>query len=188
MLASDPACEDLTDAVRGWILESPFIGFPKGHEPGAITVFLGRLTSRFLPHMARQSALPAQNLTRDPNVVQSLKEDSLIHDYGTLEGLAGMLDRTAALGEGRAKLNQGVKSIWCGHGTEDKGTSYEASETWIKRQTQVKDKEFKSYEGWSHQLHADLPETRQIFAQDVGDWIMARLEPDGAQPMTSSRL
>ncbi|EPE32798.1 alpha/beta-Hydrolase [Glarea lozoyensis ATCC 20868] len=188
MLASDPAYEDVTAGVRGWILESPFIGFPKGFEPGSVTVFFGRLAGRLFPHLARQSALPPQNLTRDPKVVESLKEDTLIHDYGTLEGLAGMLDRTAALNEGRTRLNKGVRSIWCGHGTEDKGTSYEASKAWVARQTQIQDKEFKSYEGWSHQLHADLPENTHIFAKDVGDWIMARLGPDDAQLKPASRL
>jgi acylglycerol lipase len=187
-LASDPKYEELTSSIRGWILESPFIGFPKGFEPSAVTVFFGRLAGKFFPHLSRHSPLPPENLTRDPNIVKSLKEDKLLHDYGTLEGLAGMLDRTAALNGGHTKLNEGVRSIWCGHGTNDMGTSYEASEAWMKQQTQVQDKEFKTYEGWSHQLHADLPDNRHVFANDVGDWIMARLRPDDTQLKSSSKL
>ena len=56
----------------------------------------------------------------------------------------------------------------------DKGTSYEASKKWFEQQSTVKDKEFKTYEGWFHQLHADLPDDREVFAKDVGDWILAR--------------
>jgi acylglycerol lipase len=188
MLASDPTYEDLASSIRGWILESPFIGFPKGFEPGTITVFLGRLAGKIFPHLSRQSALPPRNLTRDPEVVQSLQKDELLHDYGTLEGLSGMLDRTSALSGGHTKLNKGVRSIWCGHGTEDKGTSYEASRTWMEQQTQVQDKEFKSYDGWYHQLHADLPDNRHIFANDVGDWILARLGSENSQQSPASKL
>lgn len=179
ILASDPEYKDLTREIRGWILEAPFIAFPKGFEPGAVTVFMGRLAGKVLPHMKRYSPLPPENLTRDPEVAKSLTDDELVHDTGTLEGLSGMLDRTAALNTGTAKLNPGIKAIWLGHGTKDMGTSYEESKKWFDRQTSVDDKEFKTYEGWYHQLHADLPEDRPVFAKDVGDWILARLGPSG---------
>lgn len=179
ILASDPQYKDLMSSVRGWILESPFIGFPEGFAPGAVTVFMGRLAGRLLPHLHRMSALPAETLTRDPATVKSLKEDKLLHGNATLEGLSGMLDRTNHLNSGDARLNEGVRSLWLGHGTKDQGTSYEESKKWIERQTQLQDKEFKTYEGWWHQLHADLPETRPVFAKDVGDWILARLGPEG---------
>ncbi|KAM3070431.1 hypothetical protein ACMFMG_010256 [Clarireedia jacksonii] len=176
-LASDSTYADLMPSIRGWILESPFIGFPKGYEPNFLTVFFGRLAGKVLPRMHMVNRLPPENLTRDPAVIKSMNEDKLMHNTGTLEGLAGMLDRTAALNEGKAKLNDGVKSLWLGHGTEDKGTSFEASEKWFQEQTaNVPDKEFKKYEGWYHQLHADTPETNKIFAKDVGDWILARCE------------
>ncbi|KAG9239287.1 lysophospholipase-like protein [Amylocarpus encephaloides] len=188
ILASDPQYEDLMPSIRGWILESPFINFPKGQEPGGITVFLGRLAGRFLPHKQRLSALPAENLTRDPEVVKSLKEDELIHDMGTLEGLAGLLDRAALLSQGKAKLNKGVRSIWLGHGTKDMGTSYEASDAWMRQQTQVKDREFKTYDGWYHQLHADQPDNRLVFANDVADWILARLGPEDVHQTSAAKL
>jgi acylglycerol lipase len=178
MLASDPTYLDLMPSIRGWILESPFIAFPKGFEPSSITVFFGRLAGKLLPHMKMKSPLPPENLTRDPAVIQSLKEDPLLHDTGTLEGLAGMLDRTAALSEGKTTLNKGVRSIWLGHGTKDMGTSYEASKKWLEAQTEVGDKEFRSYEGWYHQLHADLADNRDVFAKDVGNWILARVGDD----------
>ena len=184
-LASDPKYNDLMGSVRGWVLESPFIGFPKGFEPGFLTVFFGRLAGRVLPHRLLASGLPPENLTRDPEVIASLKEDKLLHGMGTLEGLSGLLDRTANLNEGKVKLNEGVNSIWIGHGTVDKGTSYEASKKWFDEQSTVKDKEFKTYEGWYHQLHADLPEDREVFAKDVADWILTR---SGQSVTTSSKL
>jgi len=180
-LASDPRYQDLMGSVRGWILESPFIAFPKGYEPSFVTVFFGRLAGKLLPKKRLASGLPPENLTRDPAVIASLKGDEWIHNMGTLEGLAGLLDRTANLNEGKVKLNEGVQSLWLGHGTQDKGTSYEASRKWFDRQTGVKDKEFKTYEGWFHQLHADRPEDREVFAKDVADFILARCE-EGVTP------
>ncbi|CCU80195.1 unnamed protein product [Blumeria hordei] len=175
-LASNPKYADLVGQIRGWILESPFIAFPKGHEPSAITVFFGRLARPILPRKQLQSALPAENLTRDPEVVHSLKTDALLHGLGTLEGLSGMIDRTNDLSSGKLKLNKTVKGIWLGHGTIDKATCYEGSKNWFNSQCQdINDKEFKSYDGWYHQLHADLPEDRPVFAKDVGDWIMKRV-------------
>ncbi|KAF4627782.1 hypothetical protein G7Y89_g10371 [Cudoniella acicularis] len=187
-LASDPKYADLMPSIRGWLLESPFIAFPKGFEPNAMTVFFGKLAGKLLPHMHRVSPLPPENLTRDPEVVKSIKEDELLHDTGTLEGLSGLLERTASLNEGKAKLNKDVKSIWLGHGTNDMGTSYEASKKWFQEQTQVEDKEFKTYEGWYHQLHADLPEDRPVFAKDIGDWILARSGNEEARVNIDSKL
>ena len=184
-LASGPTYKDLMGSIRGWLLESPFIAFPKGYEPSFLTVFFGRLAGKMLPHRQLASGLPPENLTRDPAVITSIKDDKLLHGMGTLEGLAGLLDRTAALNEGKVKLNEGVKSLWIGHGTQDKGTSYEASKKWFDEQDTVHDKEFKTYEGWSHQLHADLPDNREVFAKDVGDWILART---GEGVASSSKL
>lgn len=173
-LASDPQYADLANDIRGWLLESPFIGFPKGFEPSFLTVFFGRLAGKVLPNVHLYQAPPPENVTQDQSVIEDLKADKLIHGAGTLEGLAGMLDRTALLGSGKAVLNKGVRSIWLGHGTEDKGTDYEASKKWFDEQKGVQDKEFKTYEGWSHQLHADRPDNRAVFPKDVGDWILAR--------------
>lgn len=186
-LASDPLYEDVIKQIRGWILESPFIAFPKGFAPNFVTIFFGKLAAKALPKMQRISALPPENLTRDPNVVKSMKEDTLLHDYGTLQGLEGMLHRAELLDTGKAKLSPSVNSVWLGHGTEDKGTSYEASKKWIEAQTQLDDKEFKSYTGWAHQLHADLPETQPVFAKDVGDWILARVGSE-VQPAVQSKF
>ncbi|KAJ8065798.1 hypothetical protein OCU04_006461 [Sclerotinia nivalis] len=187
-LASDPKYADLMDSIRGFLLEAPFIAFPKGFEPTFLTVFFGRLAGKFLPNRQMVNKLPPENLTRDPEVIKSINEDTLMHNTGTLEGLAGMLDRTAAMNQGKTKLNPGVRSLWLGHGTEDKGTSFEGSEKWFNQQTGLTDKEFKRYEGWYHQLHADLPDNRDIFAQDVGDWILARCDGEEGGKVGQSKL
>lgn len=185
-LASDPEYEDLMPQIRGLILESPFIAFPKGFEPSFLKVFFGRLAGKFLPNMKLDNPIPPENVTRDPEVIQSLTDDKLLHGKGTLEGLSGLLDRTARLGSGEAKLNKGVRAVWLGCGTEDKGVSYDACKKWFDEQTQLKDKEFKTYEGWYHQLHADSPDNRDVFLKDVADFVLARC--DEGKPGDGSKL
>ncbi|TAQ89097.1 Acylglycerol lipase/Carboxylesterase [Chlorociboria aeruginascens] len=174
-LASDSQYESIVKQIRGWLLEAPFVGFPKGYEPSSLKIFFGRLAGRFLPHRQLYNPIPKENVTRDPAVVRDLIADKLCHDTGTLEALAGLLDRTAALYEGRTTLSPSVRSLWVGHGTDDKGTSYQESKKWFEKEN-VKDKEFKTYEGWSHLLHGDLPDNRDVFAKDVGDWILKRVD------------
>jgi hypothetical protein len=74
------------------------------------------------------------------------------------------------------------------HGTEDKTTWFEASRKWFDECTgAVADREFKAYEGWYHQLHADGPDSEQFF-RDVGDWILARCDGDeGRQPSVGTK-
>lgn len=187
-LASDPMYEDLMPSIRGWLTESAFIRFPKGQEPPALKVTMGRLAGRLLPRFQLAAPLPAENLTRDPEVVKSMVEDKLLHGHGTLQQLANMIDRAEALDSSRVKLNKGVKSLWISHGNADLGTSCEASEAWFARQTHVQDKELKIYDGWFHQLHADLPTDRDVFAKDVGDWILARCGTEEPRQAAESKL
>jgi acylglycerol lipase len=175
-LASTPQYEDIIKQVRGWILESPFIGFTAEEEPGWLTVFSGRLAGRLMPHFHLHRPIAPEKISRDPEVVASIKKDDLMHDTGTLEGLAGLLDRTAALSNGDAKLSRNVKSLVLMHGDADRVCSFEKAREWFDRQT-IEDGEFRVYEGFYHQLHSDLG--RERFYKEVKDWILERAGGDG---------
>ena len=95
-------------------------------------------------------ALQADLLCRDPAQRQRCIDDPLMHDTGTLEGLAGMLDRMGALGQGRVRVD-GARSLWVGHGTADGICEFEATRRWVEGSCGVADKTFKVYEGWFHQ-------------------------------------
>ncbi|KAG6357016.1 hypothetical protein INS49_014892 [Diaporthe citri] len=179
-LASTPEYEEgIVSRVRGWVLEAPFIDFPPAARPGALKVFAGRLAGRVLPRVKLANPIPPEDLTRDPAVVQSLRDDDLCHDTGTLEGLAALLDRTAELAAGRYRLSPRVRSLWLGHGDMDKATCFDASRAWFDRQGQIPDREFKKYEGAYHQLHADTG--REEFYADVERWILARCGDEPAE-------
>ncbi|KAL2126922.1 hypothetical protein VTI74DRAFT_11606 [Chaetomium olivicolor] len=190
-LACNPAYQDLVGKVRGWLLESPFIGFSPEEQPSAIKVFAGRLVGRLLPrYQMKHEILPA-HLSRDPEVVRSIAEDELMHNTGTLEGLAGLLDRTAALASGQVRPAKGggrIQSVWMGHGTEDKTTWFEASRKYFEECLgEVRDRTFKAYEGWYHQLHADGPQSVEFY-RDVGDWILERCDAARAEERAEGKV
>lgn len=178
LMCRDEYQESVVRRVRGWLLESPFISFSPEEQPSWLKVFAGRLAGRLLPHRQLKHDIAVQHLTRDPEVAKSILADELMHNTGTLEGLSGLLDRTEALAKGLVRPRPGgaVRALWIGHGTQDKTTWFEASKKYFDQYAgEVADKEFKAYEGWYHQLHADGPESVQFY-KDVGDWILARSE------------
>lgn len=172
-LASDPQYEDVVKQVRGWVLESPFIGFTAEEEPGWLTVLSGRLAGKLMPHFHLHRPIAPEKISRDPEVVADIKQDDLMHDTGTLEGLAGLLDRTGALGKGQAKLSKNVKSLVLMHGDSDRVCSFDKSKEWFERQN-IEDGEFRTYEGFYHQLHSDPG--RERFYDEVRDWVLERVD------------
>lgn len=179
-LAGTPAYAALASRVRGWVLEAPFLGFAPELQPHWLTVAGGRLASHLIPGFHLVRGVPPEHVSRDPAVQRSLAADDLCHDTGTLEGLAGMLDRTEQLARGAlAPRPDVVKSLLLLHGTADKATSFDRAKDWFERQAapQLKDATFKAYEGMYHQLHADYG--KETFYQDVADWILARVDGDG---------
>jgi acylglycerol lipase len=171
-LIGTPEYLDLMPQIRGWLLESPFIGLAT--KPNSFTVLAGRVAGKLLPHFQIKQVIPATDLSRDTLVQKSLEEDKMCDGTGTLEMFANMLDRGANLVDGKTKMNKGVQALWHAHGTGDKATSYPASKKWFEQQTALEDKTFKTYDGVYHQLHADLPETRVVFYKDAGDWILSK--------------
>lgn len=166
---------EVVSKVRGWLLESPFFGFPAGEEPSSLKITLGHLAGRFLPNFQLKHKIPAEYLSRDPEIVAMLEKDKLCHDTGTLEGMAALLDRVTEIASGHVKPGPNVKAIWLGHGDADRCTSFVASKKWFDESaTAVPDKTFRNYEKWVHQLHGEPLADRQLFYKEFGDWILER--------------
>ena len=190
--AQGPA--EIRKHIRGYLLEAPFVDFSHGSKPSSITVHVGRFVGRFLPHRQMVNRLDAKLVSRDPIVQKQMEDDDLCHDTGTLEGLAGMLDRTFDLASGKIKIGDdagegGVTRIWIAHGDKDGLTNFDGSKQLYERLT-AKDKEFKTYEGHFHRCKVDLKFIRhhiltlivhdepspykEAFMDDVANWIVAR--------------
>ncbi|KAK4967593.1 hypothetical protein LTR66_011911 [Elasticomyces elasticus] len=183
----------ITSRITGFLAESPFVALASSAKPFRITVVLGRLASKILPHYQMVNKLDINKITRDPVVNKELEADMLCHDTGTLEGLAGMLDRGLELESQRVTLRDSVEkkfSLWVGHGSADAICDYYAAKAWTEG-CAVQDKTFRTYEGWYHRLHSEPGNDKVLFADDVVDWILARSDysraaqgvvEDGARP------
>lgn len=178
MLASDAQYAELVSRVRGWILECPLVGFPAGLEPSRIKVLAGRLVGRLLPRHQLKHVVPPEHLSRDPAIVESVRNDALCHNTGTLEGLASLLDRTALLSSDQVRLGKQVRSVLLAQGTQDKVCSYDAAVKFVEQQHAIADKTSRSYDGAYHQLHAD--HCKDQFAEDLVNWILERCPEDPA--------
>ena len=148
--------KEIRRQIRGYLAESPFIGFHKDAQPARLTVVVGRLAARLLPSRQMVQKLDSKAMSRDPEVCEAFDKDQLCHDTGTLEGLAGLLKRAEELEKGEITIEDGdhVK-VWIGHGTGDKVCSYQATQGFMSRLL-VKDKEFRTYDGWFHKCMSVL--------------------------------
>ena len=146
--AQGPA--DVKRKISGFLAESPFIAIHKDSQPARFTVVAGRLAARVLPRRQMVQKLDPNMMSRDPEVCKQYHADDLCHDTGTLEGLAGMLRRAEQLETGAVtpKDEDGIR-VWVGHGSGDKVCSFEATQKFMDR-LEVKDKEFRIYDGWFH--------------------------------------
>jgi acylglycerol lipase len=175
-----------TRRIRGFLAESPFIALHPKSRPWKSTVVLGRLAGKLLPRFQMVNKLDLNLLSRDPEHKARVEADELCHDTGTLEGLAGMLDRAAMLEDGQVVISEGVGEggktrLWIGHGTADGICDFEATKRMFER-VEAEDRELRAYEGWYHQLHVEVGEDKVKYARDVIHWILERSGPlDGAE-------
>ncbi|KAL8821780.1 MAG: hypothetical protein Q9223_000253 [Gallowayella weberi] len=164
----------LRSQIMGYVCESPLIAIHEDTQPSKVTVVVGRLAAKLVPRRQMIRKIESRLLSRDESVCKDFENDELCHDTGTLEGLAGMLQRAEALDSGHLSFNDldGCK-LWVGHGTKDRVTSFEATARFMDR-LEIKDKTFRIYDGHYHKLHAEPGEDKVAFARDVADWILAR--------------
>lgn len=191
--------EEVRKHIRGYLLESPFVDFDPKSKPSSLTVFFGRIAGKLMAKRQLTNKLDPSLISRSADVCKQFDEDPLCHDTGTLEGLAGLLDRTNALSSGKITIRDnagegGVTRIWIGHGDKDGITSYSASKRLFDA-LQVKDKEFQTYAGYYHRreytvvgskgrrltmpVHDEPSPDGEKFRGDVADWILARSDPVG---------
>lgn len=167
--------------LSGVMASSPLIALHPSSRPGAFTVTMGRLAGRMLPNFQRHTALDPKLMSRDERVCADWAADELCHDTGTLEGLAGMLDRGIWLeslsGSDETEISRlrsaDLPPVWLGHGTGDLVTDYAASERFAAT-LGSKIATFQPYPGGYHKLHADTPDVKQKFASDVAHWILGK--------------
>ncbi|KAI4185745.1 MAG: hypothetical protein L6R41_003928 [Letrouitia leprolyta] len=172
--------------IIGYICESPLIAIHEDTKPSWLVVAVGRLASKIVPRRQMVQKIEPKFLCRDNELYREFEEDSLCHDTGTLEGLAGMLQRAEDLDSEKFPSNslEGC-SLWVGHGTDDRVTSFKATARFMER-ILVQDKTFRIYDGHYHKLHAEPGEDKLTFARDVADWVLVRSDKE-VDPLNDAR-
>ncbi|KAI9775266.1 MAG: hypothetical protein M1839_001318 [Geoglossum umbratile] len=159
--------------LTGYVVWSPLLQLHAPYAPSRPASFLLSLAARIFPNLTIPQKLAPEVVSRDPEVQKQFAEDKLNYPFGTTEGLWGMVERGKRLVDGAVAVDGG-RSVWVGHGTGDRLTSWEASRKWVEGVFEGEDKVLKSYEGFRHKLHEEPGEDKITFANDVADWILAR--------------
>ena len=131
----------------------------------AVLIALSKVLSRVWPSLSLATGLDAAGISRDPDVVETYKEDPLVHDKATprlaTEGpkaIRWTLDHAADL----------QIPLLIIHGTDDPIVPVEASRNFFDKVT-VEDKEMREYEGFYHECHNDVGYEEPI--NDLADWL-----------------
>lgn len=141
---------EIRSQIAGYVCESPFIAVHEDTQPSKSVVVGGRMAAKLLPTRQMVQKIDPRYLSRDPSVCKDFEDDELCHDTGTLEGLAGMLQRARELDSGRVFFDDPENCrLWVGHGTEDRVTSFKATARFMDR-LKIKDKTFRVYNGHYH--------------------------------------
>ncbi|TGZ82399.1 alpha/beta-hydrolase [Ascodesmis nigricans] len=169
--------------LSGIAVWSPAIAIASESQPSIITRSVGRVVAAIAPKKQLVHKLDFRFMSRDREVNKAFEKDPLCHDTGTLQCLMGIDERGRLLSDPEVvKRFAPVLRIWVAHGTRDKCCDYKASREFV-RQLEVEDKTFVKYDKWFHKLHAEPGEDKIKFADDLGDWLLAR-----AQAATGPKL
>ena len=166
--------------IRGVLAYSPMVALNANIQPPPSILSIAKLAARIRPTLQIRQNIDPYLMSRDTQVCEDWKEDPLCHNFGTLEGLVSMLDRSAWLEDlvpGFDVTPAQDASLWIGHGTEDQINKFEASRR-LFDVVGVQDKTFKAYEGGFHRLHVEPDGMKDEFAKDITDWILERCEPN----------
>lgn len=175
--------------VAGILSVAPLIAVHPSTQPLKIVEYAGRIAKRIVPKMTMVQKIEPKWVSKNPAVEEDINNDKgvLYHNTGTLEGLAGMLDRGAWLNEcykkaiGKDYVYKGdVPPLWVGHGTEDRITWFDATKKLVEGLEWHEDKTFKEYGGAYHKLMNEPDGVGETMTKDVTEWIEARLAKDDA--------
>ncbi|HEX2616431.1 MAG TPA: alpha/beta hydrolase [Flavobacteriales bacterium] len=151
--------------IAGLICES--FAFRTPAPDVALTILKG--LSYLAPHL-HVLELKNADFSRDPDVVERLNADPLIHaEKQPTQTVAALVRADERLAEEFEKFTLPLLIL---HGTKDNATKYSGSELFNQRASS-KDKTLKLYEGHYHDLLNDVG--REEVMGDITNWLLQRL-------------
>ncbi len=147
--------------LRGAIVTSPWIRL--AYEPPRIKKLIASVVSKIMPGMTQPSGLKTEDLSRDPKVVESYRNDPLV--YGTISaGIFGSI--TDAGKEILSRASEITLPLLLVHGRDDRITSAAAT---MEVAAAAPKATLKLWDGGYHELHNDL--VRDDHFDFIIEWI-----------------
>lgn len=127
---------------------------------------LGKLMSNLAPRFSQTNEIDPNHLARNPEVGRRYVADPIVHNKVTARWFVEVVGR--AMGETMAGSARIAVPTLVMQGTDDRLVSAAATEVFA-RKPGGGPKEFRSYEGWYHELFQE-DEREKAFA-DIWDWL-----------------
>ena len=153
--------------LKGVIASAPLIQL--SFKPNPVTLFLGKQLRKLVPTFTQSGGVEVNNLSRDKEIVAKYKADPLVHNKVSAEQGMALLENGEKLNQFSGKMPVPTLIL---HGTDDKLTSFSASEAFTKRVSG--DVTFKKYEGLYHELHNE-PEKKEVLKY-ISVWLNSKLK------------
>ncbi|KAF5386210.1 hypothetical protein D9615_002319 [Tricholomella constricta] len=160
-------------SLAGVIATSPLILQTK--PAPKLLRWVGGKASTLLPHKLVSADVIPDDLSHDVAVNNAYMKDPLVKHFGSLRGLHDMLSNGEALLATHYKNWPKSLPLFLAHGTEDKVTSWKASQTFYEKIPAL-DKRIKLFEGGFHELQNEPDGVKEQLVADVIAFIEAHLQ------------
>lgn len=155
--------------LRGLILSSAAIELPRSASNRILKTAAGVL-SPLLPGVVLNTQLRLAYLSHDAEAVAAYRADPLVHRKASVRMGHTLYNLSQGFYE---RADQLTIPVYLFHGTADRITSPEGSESFFARLTTA-DKKLNLYESLYHETMNELPADRDKVLNDLREWVLER--------------
>lgn len=159
------------DDIHALILSAPAL-IPAIKVP-FLKEFLGRTLSRLIPRVTLNNELDPADISQDPEVIESYREDPLVHDRVSSRWYSEYLATSKYCRNHASELELPLLVI---HGTADKMVNPEGSSL-VYQKANSEDKELYTFEGLFHETMNEQPRERKKVLMTIKKWILDHNKP-----------
>ena len=157
--------------LKGLILSAPAL-VPAFAVPGW-KKSLGKIFSVIAPRLTMNNELDPADISSDPDVVQSYRDDPLVHDMVSARWYTEYLDTAEYCLARPAEIEMPLLVI---HGTADRMVSPESSRIVFENASSA-DKKIFTWEGLFHETMNERIEDRKKVLKTMSAWITSHVSP-----------